>query len=174
MLVNTAQLKGLVIRATDGELGTADQLYFDGETWAIRYLTVDTDGWLGSQYVLVSPISTDWPSAGKQVEKIPNINPQLPVSHRHESALPGYYGYPYYPGGPYLWGAAFYPAGLAMPTTTVSKAMENSIWRESTDSHLLSSEAVTGYHIEAADGEIGHVDGFLVDEKPGLSATSRW
>jgi hypothetical protein len=27
-----------VIRATDGEIGTVDQLYFDDETWAIRYL----------------------------------------------------------------------------------------------------------------------------------------
>ena len=43
--------------------------------------------------------------------------------------------------------------------------MADSVWSESTDSHLRSSEAVTGYHIEAADGEIGHVDGFLVDDE---------
>ena len=34
-----------------------------------------------------------------------------------------------------------------------------------TDSHLRSTEAVTGYNIEAADGEIGHVDGFVVDDE---------
>ena len=39
MLKNASHLKGLVIRATDGEIGTVDQLYFDDETWAIRYLT---------------------------------------------------------------------------------------------------------------------------------------
>jgi hypothetical protein len=38
MLTNATHLKGLVIRATDGELGTVDQFYFDDETWAIRYL----------------------------------------------------------------------------------------------------------------------------------------
>jgi hypothetical protein len=37
--------------------------------------------------------------------------------------------------------------------------------RESADSHLRSSEAVTGYNIEAVDGEIGHVDGFVVDDE---------
>jgi hypothetical protein len=42
MLANTTHLKGLVIRATDGEIGTVDQLYFDDESWAIRYLTVKT------------------------------------------------------------------------------------------------------------------------------------
>jgi uncharacterized protein YrrD len=45
MLRNTSHLKGLVIRATDGELGTVDQLYFDNDSRAIRYLTVETGGW---------------------------------------------------------------------------------------------------------------------------------
>jgi hypothetical protein len=48
MLTTTSQLKGLVVRATDGELGTADQFYFDDKTWAIRYLTVDTRGGLAA------------------------------------------------------------------------------------------------------------------------------
>ena len=43
--------------------------------------------------------------------------------------------------------------------------MAERIRKESTDSHLRSTEAVTGYHIEAADGEIGHVDGFIVDDE---------
>ena len=37
--------------------------------------------------------------------------------------------------------------------------------REWTDTHLRSTTEVTGYHIEAADGEIGHVDGFVVDDE---------
>jgi hypothetical protein len=174
MLTN-AQLKGLVIRATDGELGTVEQLYFDDETWAIRYLTVETGGWLGGRRVLISPISvvhTDWPAkrvnvalTKEQVKHSPDINTHLPVSRQHEAAYFGYYGYPFYWGGPYLWGPAFYPAGLANPTTASAELREDSIWRESTDSHLRSTEAVTGYHIEAADGELGHVDGFFIDDE---------
>jgi hypothetical protein len=38
MLRNATQLEGFGIRATDGELGTVYQLYFDDETWVIRYL----------------------------------------------------------------------------------------------------------------------------------------
>jgi uncharacterized protein YrrD len=52
MLTNVNHIKGLVIRATDGEIGTVDQLYFDDETWAIRYLTVATGGWLSDREVL--------------------------------------------------------------------------------------------------------------------------
>ena len=56
-LTNVTFLKGLAIQATDGKLGTVDQFYFDDETWAIRYLTVETDGWLGGRQVLISPFA---------------------------------------------------------------------------------------------------------------------
>jgi hypothetical protein len=36
--------------------------------------------------------------------------------------------------------------------------------RRNDDPHLRSIEAVTGYHIHASDGEIGHVEDFLVDD----------
>jgi hypothetical protein len=87
-------LKGFTIRATDGELGTVDQFYFDDETWAIRYLTVETGGWLGGRRVLISPISVvhaDWQAkrldvalTKKQVENSPNIDTHQPVS-RHST-----------------------------------------------------------------------------------------
>ena len=59
----------------------------------------------------------------------------------------------------------FIPAGLAIPTFASREALAEKIARELTDSHLRSTEAVTGYNIEAADGEIGHVDGFVVDDE---------
>ena len=37
--------------------------------------------------------------------------------------------------------------------------------RAGDDQHLRSCEAVKGYHIHATDGDIGHVDGFLVDDR---------
>ena len=33
------------------------------------------------------------------------------------------------------------------------------------DPHLRSSAAVTGYHIQATDGDIGHVEDFLLDDR---------
>jgi hypothetical protein len=175
MLTNAAHLKGLVIRATDGELGTVDQLYFDDETWAIRYLMVETGGWLGGKKVLISPFSvvhTDWEArrmdvalTKKQVEDSPDIDTQKPVSRQHEAAFLGYYGYPYYWGGPYLWGPSYYPAGLGIPAATQDEILADRIQRESNDSHLRSTEGVAGYSIEASDGDIGHVDGFVVDDE---------
>jgi hypothetical protein len=174
MLTNK-RLQDFAIRATDGELGHIDQLYFDDQTWAIRYLVVDTAGWLGGRRVLISPFSisrTDWDArqvdvelTKRQVENSPDIDTHMPVSRQHEAAFLGYYGYPCYWGGPYLWGPAFYPMGLAASPTSATEAAAERTRTESTDSHLRSTDAVTGYHIEAADGEIGHVDGFVVDDE---------
>ena len=175
MLMNSATLKGLVIRATDGELGTVDQLYFDDETWAVRYLTVETGGWLGGRQVLISPISivnADWQAkrldvtlTKKQVENSPDIDTRKPVSRQHEAAYLGYYGYPSYWSGPYLWGSEFYPAGLAIPTAASAEEIAARVQSAPVDSHLRSTEAIKGYRLDATDGEIGHVDGFVVDDE---------
>jgi hypothetical protein len=37
--------------------------------------------------------------------------------------------------------------------------------RESSDPHLRSAREVEGYHVAAADGDIGHVDDFLIDDR---------
>ena len=123
MLRNADHLKGFAIRATDGGLGTVDHFYFDDETWAIRYLTVETGGWLGGRQVLISPISVaqaDWQARRwtcaltKDRSKQPRHRHPPARSRQHEAAYLGYYGYPYYWVVP-LAGPAFYPAGLAVP-----------------------------------------------------------
>ena len=176
-LKSVVQLQGGTIRATDGEIGKVDQFYFDDETWAIRYLVVNTGGWLPGRLVLVSPIAlrqAEWQSerldvalTKKQIEDSPRIDTHKPVSRQHEAVYMGYFGYPYYWLGPFLWGLASYPAGLAVQreAVTEAKASQARAGKESADSHLRSTNEVTGYHIEAPDGEIGHVADFIVDDE---------
>ena len=33
------------------------------------------------------------------------------------------------------------------------------------DSHLRSTHKVAGYHIQATDGEIGHIEDFIIDDE---------
>jgi hypothetical protein len=177
MLREVTHLKGFSIRARDGEIGTLDQFYFDDESWAIRYLVVNTGGWLSGRLVLVSPIAlrqAEWQSkrldvalTKKQIENSPPIDTRKPVSRQHEALHLGYYGYPYYWGGPFMWGLASYPAHLTVAKNVVTEgdALQATAGKESPDSHLRSTDEVTGYHIEASDGEIGHVEDFLVDDE---------
>jgi hypothetical protein len=173
MLTNSTFLTGLAIHATDGELGTVDEFYFDDETWTIRYFVIKTGGWLLGRKVLISPISVirvDWEKkrldvalTKKQVEHSPDIDTHQPVSRQHEADYSAYYGYNYYWGGPYMWGPAFYPADLSQKSST--EVAKEKVRRGSADSHLRSSGTVTGYHVESTDSEIGHLSGFVVDDE---------
>jgi hypothetical protein len=180
MLRNAQDLQSFSIRATDGEIGAVEQFYFDDETWVIRYLTVKTGGWLGGRLVLISPISIlgrpDWQSmrvdvalTKGQVENSPSVDTHQPVSRQREIACLGHFGYPFYWGGSNLWGSEPSPAGLAARAVgprepAATQVVTAQTGKEPADSHLRSAEEVTGYHVGASDGEIGHLDGFVVDE----------
>jgi hypothetical protein len=175
MLTNAAFLKGLAIHATDGELGAVDEFLFDDDTWAVRYLVVKTGGWLDDRRVLISPMSVfqaDWPAkrldvtlTKEQVKHSPDIDTHQPVSRQHEADYLGYYGYPYYWSGPYYWGPSDFPAGMSLEASIRTEAAGDRVRKESADSHLRSSHAVKGYRVESTDGAIGHIDGFIVDDK---------
>jgi sporulation protein YlmC with PRC-barrel domain len=46
---------GYHIKATDGDIGHLEDLVVDDNTWAIRYLIVNTSNWWGGKRVLVAP-----------------------------------------------------------------------------------------------------------------------
>ena len=118
MLRSGEAIKGLAIRATDGKIGTVDQLLFDDERWAVRYMVVNTAGWLLKELVLLSPRSiagVDWEARQvavnlrrQQVEDAPSIATDAPVSRQMEAELASYYSYQPYWYGPGLWGAGAY------------------------------------------------------------------
>ena len=54
-LRSTHNVSGYDIQATDGEIGHVEDFVIDDETWAIRYLIIDTRNWWPGKKVLVSP-----------------------------------------------------------------------------------------------------------------------
>jgi hypothetical protein len=187
MLRSMKDLEGYAIRATDGTLGHVTDFYFDDEAWVIRYLVVDTGSWLSSRKVLISPIAISHPNltekllpvsiTKEQVKNSPNIDTEKPVSRQHEIRYLSYYGYPLYWGGAGLWGAGIYPnmmmtgyGGLVLnPELSATEAIEANardaaVRHQDDDPHLRSCKSVMEYDIHAADGDIGHVQGLLVDE----------
>lgn len=183
MLRSVNELKGKEIHARDGELGNVDHFLFDDDKWTIRYLVVST-GTLMGRKVLISPISIDRKQKSDglmlaltkdQIRNSPDIDAEKPVSRQHETEYLNYYGYPYYWGGPGLWGGSSYPTGtptrsrsLGYPDRTsgyAGTAATPQATRETGDPHLRSTNEVIGYYIEAEDGDIGHVEDFLVDDE---------
>ena len=176
-------LRSYTIGATDGDIGSVDDLYFDDLSWTVRYLVVDTGGWLSGRKVLLSPAALrGFDAAGarvrteltrRQVEASPSIDTQKPVSRQHETEFLSYYGYSPYWAGPYRWGSyeVPYPVEGVLPPLTgtprESRVAEELAARErqTHDEHLRSARDVTGYGIRATDGELGHVEDFLIDEQ---------
>lgn len=187
MLRTLKELHDYAIGAVDGAIGQVKDLYLDDEDWVVRYLVVDTGGWLLSRKVLISPIAIgepDWPRrllpvsvTKEQVRNSPDFDSEKPVTRQQEQVYSGYYGYPYYWGGTGYWGGGMYPnlmaagyGGLGTPQDVRQDAQNApaqfaAILDRSGDPHLRSCAAVTGYHIHASDGEIGHVSGMLIDDK---------
>ena len=176
MLLAGSALKGFALAATDGRLGTVNDLLFSDETWTIRWLVVDTGVWLTGRKVLVHPSAIGRADYERrelavaltmaQVESSPDILQDEPVSRQMENDLYGYYGW-----DP-LWSGGFYVGGEMTSPIAPSSYFGNSTRLEQTDAgdsdehgdpHLRSMKAVTRYHIHAGDGEIGHVENLLVD-----------
>lgn len=187
MLRSMKDLEGYAIGATDGTIGHVKDFYFDDKAWVIRYLVVDAGAWLANRLVLISPIAIGKPHwdekilpvsiTQEQVRNSPDIDTRKPVSRQHEMDHLAYYGYPYYWGGGGLWGAGMYPnlmrpgyEGFGIPRPEQPEAGDTFTRAEAArhqddDPHLCSCKAVIGYHIEATDGDVGHVHGLLVDEE---------
>ena len=54
-LRSTHDVSGYHIHAADGEIGHVEDFIIDDETWAIRYLIIDTRNWWPGKKVLISP-----------------------------------------------------------------------------------------------------------------------
>jgi len=178
MLKPSSQFKGLTIAASDGDLGSVTDLYFDDLSWTIRYLVVDTGTWLPGRQVLISPLSVREVDdkilvnlTRAQVQNSPPVEADKPVNRQQEEAIARYYDQRYYWEGPYRWGLLAYPGMPPVPATPVPAdgVTEEMAAREretpSGDPTLRSARDVTGYYIAAQDGEIGHVDDFLVEAR---------
>lgn len=183
MLRSVKELYGLTIRATDDEIGKVDDFLFDDERWTVRYMVVDTGGWLTGRLVLVSPRAierVDWHARAvavnltrAKVENSPDIAADLPVSRQKESEYSQYYGYPPYWGSAGLWGLGMHPtAYLGYPAPHTSTPLQTpdqdtapDAAEPEGDEHLRSTREVQGYHIHARDGEIGHVQDFVLEDE---------
>ncbi len=171
MLQGAKDIKNYAVHAVDGDVGGVGGFYFDDESWSVRYLVAKAGGLLLNRQVLIAPgfleradpetmiLHTNLTK--EQVENSPGIEADRPVAAQQELDY-----YVYYAATPY-WGSgwetpAFYPGA---PETAWQDGEGPPSTEERGDPHLRSTEEITGYHIEAADGEIGHVEDFVIDDE---------
>jgi hypothetical protein len=171
MLVQADTILGCRIKATDSEFGDVADLLMDDHDWVVRYLVIDTGHWLPGRRVLISPVEVlhpDWDEeilpvdmSAEQIENSPPLETELPISRRKEVELSQYFGWvPYWePFG----GIGFGPEVADMAVTAAPTEEEKKSGAVKPKPGLRSVKEIEGYRIHAEDGDIGHVDDFLVD-----------
>jgi hypothetical protein len=169
MLICAKQILGHSLEGADGRLGRVADLDFDDQSWTVRYVVVDTGGWLTGQQVLISPAvfgHPDWNQKSipvgltkQQVEQSPPINAHQTVSRRMEAALQEHYGWPAYWAEPPAEFAGPAPSQPGVPSTRRGAEAKQA----ESEMHLRSMREMTGYHVHAEGGEAGRLEDFLVE-----------
>lgn len=170
MRQDTKRLYGRKIAAADGAVGVLRDFYFDDRRWAIRHIVVDTGTWLKGRLILLPPsaIRSDAADGGgtlqvceprERIAQCPSIDSRLPVARQYEIDYYRHYGWPTFwkQGAMGCFGGV--PDGAPETTAATGLADEPA----GKDRHLCSTRAVAGYQVQAREGPVGRVSGFLVD-----------
>ncbi len=170
MLRTLNDIIGYELNATDGRIGHVHDFLFDDRAWSVRYLVADTGSWLPGRKVLLSPEAVSSADGERrrvkveltceQIEQSPELAADRPVSRQQEEKLVAYYGW-----SPY-WRMEMNPMAGVPPMHVAAETpppVEPPPEQRGEDPNLRSVREVTGYHVKANDGRIGHVEAFIGD-----------
>ena len=153
MLRRIRNLEGLTLAAVDGHAGRIRDIYFDDETWRVRYFVADTSPWPTGIAVAIPPArvtgvnardgSVEVDLTKTKIERNPLLDDKRPVSSQLREHDAGRVG------GPMNWG---FPGELAAGQTTLRRP------------HLRSARHVTGFRVHATDGALGQLVDLMVDD----------
>ena len=162
MLHNLKELMGSSVIAADGEMGRVRNFQFDDISWTIRYLVVDVGTWFKRRDVVLAISAVEQPDREKrtinvrltreQVRDSPDVDTEKPVSRQQEIALEEYWGKMTYWVSTHFEGGALIPTGRKYPVHTIE------------DPHLRSAWDLVDYKVWASDGEVGRLEGLIMDE----------
>jgi uncharacterized protein YrrD len=178
MLRSAKELGGYPLVSREGEaIGQVHDFYFDDRAWIILYLVVDTGVWLPGRKVLISPLALGQPPRDgglslpvaltrTQIENSPPIAADKPISRQQETELYEYYEWPPYWSDvtPLDAKMANVPGRVYVETLRQAAQEQEPARAEPTvNPYLRSMDEVIDYRIQATDGEIGHVEDFIVE-----------
>jgi len=168
MLRNSKELREYKLVASDGEIGHSLEFYFDDRKWIIQYFIVDTGSWLKNHKAIVSPSLILEPDRAKRefplkitrewINTSPKVEEETPVSLQKKREMGAYDGTP-----AYLQANELFEIGREKQG--VENTEKNKPRKKIADSpHLRSTGGITGYAIKAADGTIGQIEDFIIDD----------
>jgi hypothetical protein len=175
MILHASKIEGFKLEASDGAIGAITDFLFDDTTWQIRWIVIETGSWLSGRKVLLPPSALGHVNhighqfsvrlTRQQVKDSPSVDTDEPVSRQMESGLYGYYGWvPYWSTGFYMGGYGYTGGLMEPPGPGFATAQANAASAAHGDPRLRSVREITGYGLDADDGEIGHVVDVLIED----------
>ncbi|ETZ19570.1 hypothetical protein [Pedobacter sp. V48] len=164
MLKSIQHLIGSSVKAKDGKFGVIKDIYFDDNTWNVRYLIVEARWWLLKHQWVISPFtvlqtgltesSIQVTLTNKEIRQYPVEEASIPVSKQEEESLFNHHSWPDYSS------RSMFDENL--PRSFHSLRSEDKD-QEYGDPHLRSFTHVRDYTVSNSDGFLGEVEDFLVD-----------
>jgi len=152
MSITAKHAYGASIEGIDGRAGTLYDVLFDDQSWRVRHLVVSTERWFHGRQVLIEPAvvdRADWSEqrvsvrlTKEQVRQSPPAQTDLPLARRNDQEA----------ARMLVWEAYW----LGIPDMPAAARG---------DPHLRSTKVLVGLHIHCADGPLGHVDDFIIDDE---------
>ena len=135
-------------------------------------MIADTGNWLVGRQVLISPYALNGVNnedqyivinlTKNQIQNSPSLASDKSISRQYEEDYYKYYEWPVYWSDPNIGvTCGLYPSIVSGQNQ--KKLMDSTQDDKGWDTHLLSTHEVSGYNIQATDGEIGHVEDFIID-----------
>lgn len=155
------EITGMPVHASDGEIGTIEDVVFDPQSWTVRYLEVST-GWLFGRDVLI-PVdkvkSIQSPDGAvtfdltkEQIDNSPSAEPERDIDPSHQSRLMGYYGMSPYWAAPPEVGVPPQAMPVGEPSREAAEAPE-----------LMFASDIEGYQLDAQGERVGTVRDVLIE-----------
>ncbi len=166
MLRSTRDLEKHEVMTKDGKIGNLETFLFNERNFKVQYMEIDTRKWLPGKKVVISPDKAVIPPESlktvkldmtqEELEKAPMAEEHLPVSQeKMKKAMRGV-------TPPALW----YPAGIE-PALSIYDG-QLMIFEEENEAgdegeRLRSTRHLEGYNVNASNGDVGHIEEFIVD-----------
>ncbi len=175
MLRTLSSLYRYTLWTREGELGDIADIYFEDDTWVIRYLVVDLNRWLTGRKVLIPPSIADRPKdeAGQipvamtreSVRTSPDFSSEEPVSRQLEDQLHSFFGWQPYWSGETEGGVVSprMPEGDEMTGDRQADSVPGDAPRG--DPHLRSARDISGYKVQAVRQPVGTLTDLLIDDE---------
>ncbi len=152
MFIAARDMYGTALEGIDGRVGVLYDILFDDRSWRLRHLVVSLDRWFLGRQVLLDPEVIEWGDGPDQrprvrltkqeVRQSPSVESDLPMARRASEAA----------AQVLVWEAYW----ANVPNTPAEPQG---------DPNLRSTKMLSGLHLHCIDGQLGHVEDFLIDRQ---------